>query len=127
MKTLIGIFIIFHGLVHLIYMGQSWRFFEMRKGMKWPDDSWFYSRFMGNKSTRLLAGILCFATTCLYVISGIGLLINKLWWHEYAISAIILSSFVYVIFWDGRLQKVNDQGGYGILFNIAILVATLFY
>jgi hypothetical protein len=31
-----GIFFLLHGLVHLLYAGQSLRFFELRPGMTWP-------------------------------------------------------------------------------------------
>jgi hypothetical protein len=38
MITIIAdIFLILHGLVHLLYAGQGWRFFEIRPGMVWPD------------------------------------------------------------------------------------------
>ena len=47
MATVIfGVFLMLHGLVHLLYLGQSQRFFELQPGMTWPDgpgrsrDSW---------------------------------------------------------------------------------------
>lgn len=127
MKILVGILIILHGLVHLVYVGQSWRLFELRPGMLWPDGSWSFSRLIGNRATRVLAGILCTVTTILFVISGAGLLTGKLWWHQFVIASIILSTFLYLFFWDGRLHKLNDKGWYAIPLNIAVYVATFFY
>jgi len=36
MNFILGIFFILHGLVHLLYAGQSLRLFELRPGMTWP-------------------------------------------------------------------------------------------
>ena len=39
-RIIFGIFIILHGLVHLLYFGQSTRYFELQPGMVWPDGAW---------------------------------------------------------------------------------------
>jgi len=36
LTIILGIFCILHGLVHLLYAGQSRRLFELRPGMVWP-------------------------------------------------------------------------------------------
>lgn len=50
-----GIFLILHGLVHLIYAGRSGRYFELSSSMTWPYGSWLFSKFLGDESMRLLA------------------------------------------------------------------------
>jgi hypothetical protein len=52
-----GIITIFHGMVHLLYFGQSARFFELQPGMVWPSGSWAFSKLLGNGTTRILANI----------------------------------------------------------------------
>ena len=39
LNIVIGVFIILHGLVHMLYFGQSRKFFELQPGMTWPDGS----------------------------------------------------------------------------------------
>jgi hypothetical protein len=59
MRTIFfGIFLILHGLVHLLYAGQSLRYFELRPAMTWPDGSWLLSKILADRAARLLAAIL---------------------------------------------------------------------
>jgi len=44
MESIVGIFLILHGLVHFLYAGQSIRLFELQAGMIWPDASWALSK-----------------------------------------------------------------------------------
>jgi hypothetical protein len=62
---LVGIFFLLHGMVHLLYAGQSWRFFELRPEMTWPDGAWLFSKSLGDETTRLLA-------TALLVLAALG-------------------------------------------------------
>ena len=52
-----GIFLILHGLVHLLYFGQSQRYFELQPGLAWPNGSWVFSRWLGDDPARWLASI----------------------------------------------------------------------
>lgn len=65
----IGIFIVLHGLVHLLYFGQSRRLFELRPGMDWPDGSWLFSRLFSDETTRTLASVS-------YIIAAIGFVVG---------------------------------------------------
>ena len=98
-KIALGIFIILHGLVHLLYFGQSWRFFELQAGMVWPDGSWAFSRLLGNESTRLLASAACVLAAVGFVAGGIGILAEQSWWRTAVIGASIFSSVLYLLFW----------------------------
>ena len=57
-RTLFGIFIVLHGLVHLLYFGQSARYFELQPGMVWPDGSWLFTKLLGEESNRALTSSL---------------------------------------------------------------------
>ena len=52
-RVVFGIIVILHGLVHLLYFGQSARFFELQQGMVWPSGSWAFSKFLGDGTARV--------------------------------------------------------------------------
>ncbi|MBD3414472.1 MAG: hypothetical protein GF421_08595 [Candidatus Aminicenantes bacterium] len=120
---LIGIFMVLHGMVHGLYFGQSIRLFELRPGMVWPDGSWAFSRLLKNKAIRFLAGVSCLLADIGFVAGGVGVLMKWSFWSPVAIVTSIFSSLIFIIFWDGKLNKLNDKGGLAILINAAILTA----
>jgi hypothetical protein len=120
-----GIVIVLHGLIHLLYFGQSRRLFELRPGMIWPDDSWAFSKPLGVPGTRWLASICCVLATVGFVAGGAGMLLGQAWWRPAVASTAVFSSLLYVLFWDGTRRKLSDQGAIAILINIAILVSLL--
>jgi hypothetical protein len=124
--TLMGIFFVLHGLVHLLYAGQALRFFELRPGMTWPDGSWAFSKLLGNETTRMLATILLALAALGFLVGGLGLFIRQDWWRLVTLAAVVISSLIFIFFWDGRFQAMADQGGVGLLINLAILVLVLF-
>ena len=114
-----------HGLVHLLYFGQSWRLFELQPGMVWPDGSWAFSKLFGNEITRLLASISCVLAAIGFVAGGIGIPVMQTWWRPVVVGSAAFSAVIIVLFWDGVAQKLADKGGIGLLINLAILVALL--
>ena len=59
LRFVIGVFMVLHGLVHMLYFGQSARLFELQPGMVWPDGAWTFSKLLGDAATRHLANIAC--------------------------------------------------------------------
>jgi hypothetical protein len=127
LSSLFGAFIILHGLVHLLYFAQSQRIFELRPGMVWPDGSWAFSRLLGEKSTKLLASALCLLAALGFIAGGIGLFFGQAWWRNVSVAAAAISILLYILFWNGKLQKMDDQGGVGILIDIAILAVIVLF
>jgi hypothetical protein len=126
MLTIIaGIFFVLHGMVHLLYAGQSRRYFELRPGLTWPDGSWLFSRLFGDPATRSLATVLLVAAAVIFLVSGTGLFFHQEWWRPAAISAVSFSSLIFILFWNSRLQALDAQGGIGLLINLAILYVIL--
>jgi len=126
LRIIIGVFMVIHGLIYMLYFGQSQRFFELQPGLLWPDGSWAFSMLgIGNDTIRLLASITCVLTAIGFVVGGIAIFARQAWWRSIVISAAIFSSIIFILFWNGRIQKLDDQGGVGILINIAILAALL--
>lgn len=124
-RILFGIFIVLHGLVHLLYFGQSARFFELQQGMVWPDGSWIFSKLVGEGTTRMLANIALALAALGFIVSGLGLFLKQAWYQPMLVGVAVFSAITYFLFWNGKLQNLDTQGGIGILINMAIL-ASLF-
>ena len=127
LKLIIGLFIVLHGLVYLVYVGQSLRLFELRPGMVWPDGSWAFSKLLGSQATRWLAGICYVLAAAGFVVGGLGIVLGLAWWRPIVVASALFSSLIIILFWNGKLKKLSDQGLYGILINAAILVAVLVF
>jgi uncharacterized membrane protein YphA (DoxX/SURF4 family) len=124
-RIFIGIFFILHGLIHLLYAGHSRRLFEIQEGLTWPDGAWAFSDLISDRGTRSAASISYLVAAILFVISGIAMIFNLGWWSIAVIIASIFSGVIIILFWNGKLQKLADQGGIGLLINITILVGVL--
>jgi hypothetical protein len=124
-RIIVGIVIVLHGLVHLLYVGQSSRLFELQPGMVWPDGSWALSRLLGAEATRWLASISFVLAAIAFVAGGVGLLLRRAWWRPMVVGAAAFSAAVVVLFWNGTFQELDNQGLVAILINAAILVGVL--
>ena len=93
--------------------------------MVWPKNSWVFSRFLEDKIIKLLASIFCVLATIGFVAGGIGILVSQVWWHPVVMGSAIFSAIIFILFWDGELQKLHDKGGVGLLINVAILSVAL--
>jgi hypothetical protein len=125
LKIVVGMFIVLHGLVHLLYLGQSLRLFELQAGMVWPDGSWVFSRLLGEQATRSLADLCCVLATIGFVGAGASILLGQPWWRPAVVGTAVFSTVLCILFWDGKLQQLSNQGLIAVLINIAILVAVL--
>ena len=126
-RILFGIFLALHGLVHMLYFGQSARYFKLQDGMVWPDGSWAFSRLLGDAAARNLASVLLVLAAIGFVAGGVGIFAKQVWWRPVIVAAAIFSSLIYILFWDGGLQHLDNKGGIGILINLAILAALLIF
>ncbi len=125
LNILFGIFVALHGMVHLLYAGQSSRLFELQSGMIWPDGSWALSRMAGTGFTRLLASIALVLGALAFVVGGGGLVLKQSWWRPVVLASASFSSLIYILFWDGSFQGLANKGAVGILINIGILAVAL--
>ncbi len=125
LQLIFGVFLVLHGLVHLLYLGQSARRFELRPGMTWPDSSWAFSKLFGDRAARTLASLTLLVAAIGFGAGGVELLLSQAWWRPMVVATAIFSSVTYVLFWDGKLRQLPDQGAVAVLINLAILVAVL--
>jgi hypothetical protein len=126
-RILFGIFAVLHGIVHLLYFGQSARFFELQPGLVWPDGAWTFSKFLGNEPIRMLANILLVLAALLFVTSGVAIFARLDWWRLVTIAAAAFSTAVYLLLWNGKFAQLADNGWVGILINLVILAAILLF
>jgi len=120
MQTVIfGLFLILHGLVHLLYVGQSRRLFQI-PNLSWPDESWLFARFLSVPAARWVAVVLLGLATLAFVGGGVGVLARQGWGGAVALGAAALSSAIYILFWNGKWKSLSEQGIIAILINLAV-------
>jgi len=127
LRLIVGVFVVLHGLVHLLYFGQSRRLFELQPDMIWPDGSWAFSRLAGVNGTRWLAGMACILAAIGFVVGGAAILLGQAWWRPVVIGSAAFSSAIWILFWDGTRQKLANQGTFAVLINLVILVLVLVF
>lgn len=125
LRIVAGLFLVLHGLVHLLYFAHSRRLLELQPGMAWPDGSWAFSRLLGEEAVRWLAGVANVLAALGFVAGGIGVFAGQAWWRPLVVGSAAFSAAIFVLFWDGTLQRLDNQGAIAILLNAAILVAVL--
>ena len=125
MTFVFGVFCVLHGVVHLLYFGQSARYFELQPGMVWPDGAWAFSKLLGDDTTRSLANVVLIVAALGFAAGGAGVLLQQAWWRPLIVSAAVFSIIIYVLLWNGKMQRLDNQGWIGILINVALLVAVL--
>jgi hypothetical protein len=121
MQIILGVFLVLHGLVHLLYAGQSGRFFELSPGLVWPDGAWAFSRLLGADATRWLANLSLVLIALGFVASALGLFMGQAWWRPVAAGGAMFSAALFMLMWDGKFAALDAKGGVGILLDLAIL------
>jgi hypothetical protein len=62
-----------------------------------------------------------------FVIGAAGIFFGQSWWRTAVTVSAVFSVVVYILFWNGRWQHLDGQGGVGILIDLAILVTVLVF
>lgn len=123
MPEFVGGFFVLHGLVFLLYAGHSWSLFELQPGMVWPDGSWAFSKLLGEQAVRVGAAVSYVLTALGFAAGGIALIVKQVWWYPVVLWTALLSTLLIVLFWDGTMENLADEGGVGLLINLAIVTA----
>ena len=127
LRLIVGVFVVLHGLVHLLYFGQSRRLFELQPNMTWPDGSWAVSRLLGKGITRWVAAVACVLAAIGFAVGGATILLGQAWWHPVVVGAAALSALIWLLFWDGTRQNLANQGAIAILINLTVLLLVLVF
>ncbi|HUZ01703.1 MAG TPA: hypothetical protein VMU89_15245 [Thermomicrobiaceae bacterium] len=125
MRIIIGTILLLHGLVHLLYVGQSARLFELQAGLVWPNGAWAFARLLEDNATRMLASVSYAVAAIGLVVAGIAVILSPAWWRPAAVAAAAFSAVIIMLFWNGRMKWLAEQGGIGLLIDLVILLALL--
>lgn len=122
---IVGVLLILHGAVHLLYLGHSAGMFELQSGLAWPTDSWLLERWMSDSAIKMTVNVICALAAMLFALAGIGRLLDSSWWAQVTILAVAVSTAMFHVSWDGSGQRLSEQGGIAILINIALLIIAM--
>jgi hypothetical protein len=125
MNIAVAVFLVLHGLVHLLYLGQSMKWYELGKGMSWPENSWAFSRLFGNKATRMIASVSCVVAALIFVVGGGLLFAKQPVWLWITAGAAAFSSLLMLLMWDGKMKELANKGIFAILINVTIIILFL--
>ena len=116
-----GLFVAMHGLVHAMYVGQSLRWFELREGMTWPVGARYLSS-IPDATLKVSAAIAIGVSSLALVAGGIGIAMNAGWGATVTFVAAVVLSVLHFLLWDGDVKTLPDQGLYGVVINVGIVV-----
>ena len=120
MQTLIGIFLIMHGLVHWVYAAPQDKTAEA-KPFNVLTERWLVKKAGLSQSAALKLGIVLMILASVgFVFSGIVLLISQSWWAIPATATAGVSLAFLVLFWDKTMVL-------GATLNIIIILLALFW
>ncbi|MDX1687267.1 MAG: hypothetical protein R3248_04715 [Candidatus Promineifilaceae bacterium] len=125
LKIAFGLFLILHGAVHFLYLGQSAGAFELQPGLRWPAGSWAFAALLEDGVTRWVASAAMVLAAVAFAAGGLGLFLRQSWWQPTVVGAAVFSSVLFILLWDGGWQRLDDKGGVGLLLNLALLLALL--
>lgn len=124
-RTLFGIFIILHGLVHAWYIVLSQKWVTFQPAMGWNGRSWLFTGLIGDPAARM-------AATLIYALAGLGLVAGGIGWLArcgWAAGALALaaglSALGIALFWDGSGERIIEKGLLGLLISVLLLAAAL--
>ncbi len=121
-QLLFKFFLIAHGLIHFLYLGQSRRLFELSPGMVWPDQSWAFSKLLDPEGIRRLASGAALLAGLGFVVGGLAALFQVSWWRGVVIATAVFSTLFYGLFWNRSMSKLPDQGLIAVLINAAVII-----
>jgi hypothetical protein len=122
LRTVFGLIVILHGLVHLWPFVLSQGLVEYKPEMGWTGESWLLTRMMGDDATRIAASVLYALATVLFVGSGVGIVGRTEWWRTVVLASSVFSGVVILVFWDGRGGQLVEKGLVGFLIDVAIVI-----
>ena len=125
LRTLFGVFIILHGLVHFWPFVLSRALVEYKPEMGWTGESWLLTSLVGDSATRLLASIVYVLAAIMFVVSGVGLFTRAQWRSPIMLASAVFSAVVILAFWDGRAGLLVEKGLVGFLIDLAIVFLLL--
>jgi hypothetical protein len=123
-RILFGLFLALHRLVHLLFFGQSAQLLNLQPGLTWPIDSWALSGLFAERRRRWVAGALCILLAMGFVFGAVGVARIRSWADPVVVTSSGISILLFILFWDGHLRRLDQQGA--VLLDLAIVGAARF-
>jgi hypothetical protein len=114
-RLIFGIFLILHGLVHLLWLVVSWQITEV-DGLPYRTTLFSGRLDLGAGGMRFL-GLLWALGMVVFVIAGLGLLFSAQWWWTITLAAALYSLLLCIVTWP--------ESRWGALINLGILALLL--
>lgn len=122
MNIVAPVFLILHGLVHLLYTGQALNYFELQPGMTWPLEARVFSRIRDERVTRRIAAEACTMAAGMFLAGAVGILVSQAWFRPVTVTASAFSAAIFLLCWDGKKKGITNNGLFAVLINAAVLV-----
>lgn len=127
MTNILAVFIILHGLVHLWYVIMSLQLVDNKPEMGWTGKSCLLTNKLGEGANRIIASILYSFAALGFVVSGVGLLMEQLWFRPLMAGSAVLSLLAIVLFWDGKTSQIIEKGLLGFVISALVLIGLLVF
>lgn len=115
-RIIFSIFLVLHGLVHLLWLAVGWNLTDI-DGLPYRTTLFGGRLDIGAWGLRIL-GLLWALAAVVYVIAGLGLLFTAPWWSTATIAVALYSLVLCIVSWP--------ESRWGALINLAILALLLF-
>jgi hypothetical protein len=117
----IGIFLMMHAAVHMLYAGQAGGLFELRPGLRWPKEAWLAARVLSERSLQAVGAGSMLLAALAFLAAGVGAIGFQGWWQDVTSGAAIFSTLLFLLFWNGKLKELDAQGAVGAAIDLALL------
>lgn len=125
LDTILGIFFILHGLVHLWYVVLSFNWVNFLPEMGWTGKSWLLSPIFEDSTLRMIAGLFFIIAAVAFTASGISVLLGAKITQQLLLWSAIFSSITLILFWDGQMDLIVQKGLIGLLINLVTIIVVL--
>ncbi len=119
----LGIFLMMHAVVHLLYAGQAGRLFELRPGLKWPQGSWLLGRMLEVRALNTVTAASMLLAGLAFLTAGVGTIAFQEWGRAAVSGAAVFSALMFILLWDGRMKELDAQGAVGVAIDMSLLAA----
>ena len=124
-RTVAGVFLVLHGLVHAWYVVLAQELVPFEAAMGWTGRSWALTSWLGEPTTRMIATVWYGLAGIAFVVGGIAVLAQAAWWRPALAVASIISALAITVFWDGNGEMLMQKGVIGLAISLVTLVVAL--
>jgi len=124
-RTLAGVFLVLHGLVHAWYVVLAQGLVPFEPAMGWTGRSWALTSWLGEPTTRMVATVWYGLAGIAFVVGGIAVLAQAAWWRPALAVASIISALAIAVFWDGSGEMLMQKGVIGLAISLVTLAVAL--